>query len=202
MENMERQCAYFKRGGMEHTERVVEAVGTRLEEGNIDTVVVASTTGETALRFSEDLGGGTTIISVAEAPLMKDMGYNYPRVQPEMKKRLEEKGVIVVEHIPFVFHSYFVLSITDPGQRYAHTPEAIMRDTFYAFGQGFKVAVEVVLMAVVGGFRAPYKNVIGVGGSSRGADTAVVLNSTYPNDVFSSDGKKRLKIREIICKPW
>ena len=92
------------------------------------------------------------------------MGFNYPRLQSEMKKRLEEKGMVVIEHMPFVFHSYFVLSVTYPGERYALTPEAVMRDTFYTFGQGFKVAVEVVLMAVAGGFLTPCKDVIGVGG--------------------------------------
>jgi len=76
-----------------------------------------------------------------------------------------------------------------------------MRETFYTLGQGFKVAVEVVLTAVACGLLEPYQDVIGVGGTSRGADTALVLRATYPATVLSKDPRKRLEIREIIAMP-
>lgn len=44
-------------------------------------------------------------------------------------------------------------------------------------------------------------DVIAVGGTSRGADTAVVLRATYPSHVLSQDHAKRLRIREVLCKP-
>ena len=60
---------------------------------------------------------------------------------------------------------------------------------------------KVVLIAVASGFLEPFQDVVAVGGTSRGADTAVVLNATFPNHVFSQDMAKRLKIREVLCKP-
>ena len=37
--------------------------------------------------------------------------------------------------------------------------------------------------------------------TDRGADTAIVVRATFPNHAFSQDEGKRLKIREILCKP-
>ena len=103
----------------------------------------------------------------------------------------------VAEKVAYVFHN----SILDYSKWKAPTPEEIMRETLYGFGQGLKVAVEVVLIAVASGFLEPYTDVIGVGGTSKGADTAIVLNATFANHVFSKEEKKRLRIKELICKP-
>jgi hypothetical protein len=76
-----------------------------------------------------------------------------------------------------------------------------VRETLYAFGQGLKVAVEVTMLAVASGFVEPFQDVIAVGGTLRGADTAIVVRATFPNHALSQDDDKRLKIREILCKP-
>jgi hypothetical protein len=81
------------------------------------------------------------------------------------------------------------------------TPEEIIRETLYAFGQGLKVAVEAVLIAVSNGYLDPFQDVIAAGGTHRGVDTAIVVNATYPNYVFSRDPARRLWVREILCKP-
>jgi hypothetical protein len=57
------------------------------------------------------------------------------------------------------------------------------------------------LLAVAAGLIAPYQPVIAVGGTSRGADTAIVAFATYPNHFFSTDSNKRFRIQEILCKP-
>jgi len=43
--------------------------------------------------------------------------------------------------------------------------------------------------------------VIGVGGSGKGADTAIVLRATYPACLFDKDPAKKLEIKEIITMP-
>lgn len=51
-----------------------------------------------------------------------------------------------------------------------------------------------------------YEDVIGVGGSGKGADTAIVLRATYPAFLFDKDPAKRLEIKEVIAmsiaKKW
>ena len=199
MANVSRPCVYFEKPGRHNTDQVVQVVVQRLAAGDLDTVVVASTTGYTATRFADALQGrdGITLISVAETPLIREWGAEYPCLKPEARQDLERRGVIVADKIPYLLHS----SVLDYSQWKVPTPEEILRETLYAFGQGLKVAVEVVLIAVASGFLEPFQEVVAVGGTSRGADTAVVLNATFPNHVFSQDTAKRLKIREVLCKP-
>ena len=199
MADVTRPCVYFDKPGKRNTEKVVEAVLKRLAEGDLNTIVVASTTGYTALEFSQALQGqeGITLISVGETPLIREWGTEWPVLRPETRQELERRGVIVADRIPYLMHS----SVLDYSQWKAPSAEELLRETLYAFGQGLKVAVEVVLIAVACGFLEPFQDVIAVGGTSRGADTAIVVRATYPNHVFSQDAAKRLKIHEILCKP-
>jgi len=199
MTDVTRPCIYFEKPGKRNTEKVVEAVLKRLAEGDLNTIVVASTTGYTALEFSQALQGqeGITLISVGETPLIREWGTEWPVLKPETRQDLERRGVIVADRIPYLMHS----SVLDYSQWKAPSAEELLRETLYAFGQGLKVAVEVVLIAVACGFLEPFQDVIAVGGTSRGADTAIVVRATYPNHVFSQDAAKRLKIHEILCKP-
>jgi len=191
-----REIVYFEKPGKANTDQVIEVVAKRLEEGDLDTVIVASTTGYTALKLSDALGDEARIISVAETALLAEWGYEYPCLGSENKVELERRGVIVADKIPYLFHS----SVLDYSQWKVPTPEIILRETLYAFGDGLKVAVEVVFIAVASGFIEPFGDVIAVGGTSRGADTAIVMNATYPNHAFSKDAQKRMRIKEILCK--
>jgi hypothetical protein len=199
MAEISRPCIYFEQAGVHNTDRVIEAVMRRLAEGDITTVVVSSTTGYTAIKFAEALEGRdeVTAISVAESSLIREWGTEYPTLAPATKAELERRGVIVADKVSYVFHH----SPFDDSRWQAPTPEEIVRETLYAFGQGLKVAVEVVLIAVTSGYLAPFQDVIAVGGTHRGVDTAIVMNATYPNYIFSQDPAKRLHIREILCKP-
>jgi hypothetical protein len=193
-----RACLYFDSPGRENTDQVVQIVLDRLDAGDIDTVIVASTTGYTATKFADALEGReVTLVGVAETPLIREWGHEYPCLAPETRAELERRGVVVADRIPYLFHS----SVLDQSRWQAPSPEEIVRDTLYAFGQGLKVAVEVALIAVASGFVEPFQDVIAVGGTSRGADTAIVVRATFPNHVLSEDAAKRLKVHEILCKP-
>ena len=62
-------------------------------------------------------------------------------------------------------------------------------------GQGMKVVIEITVMAADAGLVRTDEDIIAVGGSGRGADTAVVLRPVNSNDFFD------LKVKEILCKP-
>ena len=70
-----------------------------------------------------------------------------------------------------------------------------MRDTFYRFSRGMKVAVECVLMAADAGLLDMEQEVISLGGSGDGADTAIVCQPAYPRTFHA------LEIREVLAKP-
>lgn len=199
MADISRPCIYFEHTGRQNTDKVVELVRERLDVGDLRTVIVASTTGYTAMKLADALVGRVDIriVSVGETPLIREWGAKYPVLDPDVKYQLEEKGVIVADQIPYLLHS----SVLDYSQWKAPSAEEIFRESLYAFGQGFKVAVEVTLIAVASGFIEPFQDVIAIGGTSRGADTAIVLRATFPNHVFSTEKHKRLIIREVVCKP-
>jgi hypothetical protein len=194
-----RPCVYLEKPGKQNTDRVIETVLQRLAQGDLQTVVVSSTTGYTALKFAEALQGHdrVTLISVAESALIREWGSEYPSLSAGTKEDLERRGVIVADRVSYVFHH----SPLDHSQWKAPTPEEIVRETLYAFGQGLKVAVEVVLIAVSSGYLAPFQDVIAAGGTHRGVDTAIVMNATYPNHILSQDPAERLQVHEILCKP-
>ena len=71
----------------------------------------------------------------------------------------------------------------------------IIANTLRIFGQGMKVVCEITLMAADSGLARTDEDVIAIAGSSRGADTAVVLAPVNSQDFFD------LKVKEILCKP-
>jgi hypothetical protein len=192
-----RQVYYFDEPGEGNTDLVVKAVSRRLEAGGVSEVIVASTSGETAVKFARALKGKARLLCVSEAPYRREWGEKWPCLKAKFKKELRELGVDIIDEVPYVFHD----SLLESARWSAIFPERLVKETLYCFGQGLKVAVEVALLAVSCGKVAPFRDVIAVGGSSKGADTAIVLRATYPACLFDKDAAKRLEIREIIAMP-
>jgi len=194
---VKRQVYYFDQPGEGNTQLVIEAVSQRLKAGGIKRVIVASTSGETAARFARSLKGKFELICVSEAPFRREWGEGWPCLKEEFRQELEELKVPIIDKAPYVFHN----SVLDSARWSDAFPERLVKETLYCFGQGMKVAVEVALMAVSCGYVIPFEDVIGVGGSGKGADTAIVLRATYPACLFDKDSAKRLEIREVIAMP-
>lgn len=197
MDKQIRENYYFDKPGPQNTNDVVKIVEKRVESTGIKYVVVASISGETALNFARVLVGKASVICVSGAPYRREWKLEWPCIKPEYRTKLEKLGVPIMDTAPYVFRS----SVLEGSRWTAVFPELLVREVLYCFSQGLKVAVEVVLMAVASGLLEPYQNVIGVGGTVRGADTAAVIKATYPAMVFSKDAKKKLEIREIIAMP-
>jgi len=78
--------------------------------------------------------------------------------------------------------------------------DAVQR-TLYAVEQGFKVAMEGILIAIDRDLIDLSKAVVGVGGSGSGADTALVARLTRTAEIFAGDQSKKLEVREILALP-
>lgn len=152
MVKLEKASIYFTEPGPENTDEVIKAVAKRVEEGDIKTVVVASTSGRTGLKFAEALKNKAKVIAVS-----------YEKMEPELKEKIAKLGGGAADETHLLFHKRGMDDI---------------RNAFYALGQGFKVAVEVILIASDKKLIEPYKDVIAVAGSGEGSDTAIVARST------------------------
>jgi len=175
MNAIERVTTYFTEPGPGDTDRVVKAVAARVREGDVETVVVASTSGRTGVRFAEALRGKAKLIAVS-----------HEKMDPDLKEKIAKLGGIAIDGTHLPLHTRGMGPV---------------RNTLYILGQGFKVAVEVILIAVDKGVLEPYNDVIGVAGTSEGADTAIVARATSTKEAFSDDSSKKLEVREAIAMP-
>jgi hypothetical protein len=72
----------------------------------------------------------------------------------------------------------------------------IIAQSLRLFGQGAKVAIEISIMALDAGLIPYGQEIIGIGGSSRGADTALILTPAHSDLMFST------AVHEIVCMPY
>lgn len=163
---MERTTTYFAEVGKQNTDQVLELAREVADRAGIRHLVLASTRGYTAER------------ALALCPELDvvAVGIDRSRFDRDLMRRLEEKGW------PVIFSRE---------ADYSYPRE--MQVAFRRFGQGTKVAVEVVVLAVMAGLVSEGERVIGIGGSSAGADTALMIRASY--------GFADTRISEIICKP-
>ncbi len=177
---------YFDGNGKKHTEETVTLALKAAEEKGIEHIVVASVTGYTASLLA---GKGKSIICVTHADGFKEPGVN--ELPPEERETLTAAGVKILTTTHVLSGVERGISTKSGGQY----PAEIMSDTLRILGHGTKVCVEISIMAVDAGL-VPYgKEIIAIGGTGRGADTAVVITPAHAKEVFSTH------IHEIICKP-
>jgi len=166
----------FDEPGSKNTDSVIRAVSEKIDETGIKTVIIASTTGKTAVEFGKALRNKARLIAVS-----------WKNVSAENTKELKNLGVTICN-----FENY--LPLHEGGKD-------LIRNTFYTFGQGMKVCAEVALIAVDKGLISARQDVIAVGGTGGGSDTAIVVKATSTADMLGPDTQKRLEIREIFAMP-
>jgi hypothetical protein len=182
-------CRLFSRSGKENTQAVLEAVARRAEELSIGKVLVATCSGETAHRARKILKPSIQLIAVSHVT-----GFAKPDLQemPEQVRReLETIGVPVLT----AQHAFGGLGRAVRNKLGAYQIDEIMAFTLRTFGQGTKVAIELVLMAADAGLVRTDEDIISIGGTAQGADTALVIKPVNSFHFFD------LKVREVICKP-
>ena len=178
---------FFDKPGKDNTEQTLKLAFDRGKELGLNEVVIASTIGNTAYKALEIFGGfRITVVTYHcgfKEPFKKVMN-------DDIKKDLKEKGVTIVSATHAL--SGVERSIT---KKYTGVyPVLLIADTLRLFGQGTKVAVEISIMAADAGALTG-NDIISIGGTARGADTALVIKPVNQSDLFD------LRIREIVCKP-
>ena len=185
---MEVKTTYFEKAGAENTEHLLRLVKERARVLGIQTVVVASTRGDTAVKAIHVLNG-LKIIAVSHVS-----GFSNPGSQEftqENKQLIESKSGIVLT----TGHAFSGLSRAMRNKHNMYLLGDIVADTLRIFGQGTKVACEIALMAADAGLLKAGEEIISIGGTTWGADTALVLLPTNTHTFFD------LTVNEIICKP-
>jgi len=185
---MELKTVYFENPGSENTEAVLQIARQRAEELGIKNIVVSSTRGDTAVRAMDVLKGLRVIVVTHVTGLKEPDVQQFPE---ESRKIVEGKGGIVLT----TTHALGGLSKAMRSRYNMFVLGELIADVLRIFGQGLKVACEIALMAADSGLVNTEDDIIAIGGSSKGVDTAVVLKAVNTHNFFD------LKVKEILCKP-
>ncbi len=179
-------CMYWDAVGPRFTEKTVELALLRAKEAKISSIVVASCRGKTAELLA---GKVENVVCVTHANGFAEPGAN--EMTPAVRQRLAAKGVQLLT-------TTHVLSGAERGisRKFGGAyPGEIMAHALRMLGQGLKVCVEIAVMALDAGLIPYGTNVIAIGGTASGADTAVVIRPAHAANIFDT------WIAEIICKP-
>jgi hypothetical protein len=182
------QTTYFQRRGRENTDRTLELARARAEELGLRTVLVATTSGETAARAAR-VFQGFEVIAVTHST-----GFREPDVQeltPENRVAIESLGGRILT----CQHALGGVNRAVRKKLNTYQLDEIIAFTLRILGQGIKVVAEMALMAADAGLVRSDTPVMAIAGSGRGADTAAVVLPTNAQTFFD------LKIPEIVCRP-
>jgi hypothetical protein len=182
------QTVYFEEAGKKNTERTLQIALKRVQELKIEQIVIASTSGYTALEAMEVFKDYNPII------VTHSTGFNNPNEQEmpeETRKELENLGATVLTSL----HSFGGIGRAVRKQLNTYELDDIVANTLRVLGEGMKVGCEIALMAADAGLINTEKDTVTISGTRKGADTALVLKPANTQSFFD------LKVKEILCKP-
>ncbi len=186
----ESKIFYFESKGQINTDKTLDIALECCKERKIQNIVVASSTGKTALKLDEKAPAEIDIIVVTYSA--------GSRFSEEVKQFLENRDDIMAKGITIV-RGMHALSATEKAFQNKYKtgmmPLNIVADSLRMFCHGIKVCVEIAIMAAEAGHITPNQDVVAIAGSHRGADTAVVLTPAYAANMFET------KIRALLCMP-
>lgn len=180
---------YFDRPGSRNTIATLrislDCAGTR----NIKHLVCASTTGKTALTLARLNRTGLNIVCVTHHTGFAEPGKS--ELSPATEKKLSALGIKVLRTTHLFAGIDRALRLKFGGV----APAEIVASTYRTLGEGFKVGVEIAVMALDAGLIPYGEDVISIAGTGSGADTALIIRPAHSNHFFQT------RVKEIICKP-
>ena len=189
MSKVDTRVEYFETPGRQNTSRTLKLANKRAKQLGIRSVVVASTTGFTGVEASKIFKDHNLVV------VTHLTGFKEPNVQelsPENQRIIISNGGQILT----ASHAFGTLGRAVRNKFVVIQIDEIIANTLKLWGEGVKVACEVVCMAADAGLIRIDQATISIGGTGRGADTAIVMKPSNTHKFFET------KIHEIICKPY
>ncbi len=181
---MKRETTYFESVKQDHTLETFELVKQRISETGVNKIILASTTGRTALKTMEyfsDMG-----VSIIVIPHKYGFSSETNLFPADIVKTLRENGHEV----------HFGTMLFHTEKLYGSAVPSIIADFLRCFSEGVKVCYEITLMAADGGLVNSGESVIAIAGTGANADTALLMQASTTRNI------RKLRVNEIICKPY
>ena len=179
---------YWNGQGGDNTRATVAAALKRAGELGVQHLVVASCSGKSASLFLEQ-NHQLEIVCVTH-----QVGFYKPgedEMSAEIRNRLTAGGIRILTTTHFMAGLDRACRIKFGGVY----PAEIVASALRILGQGLKVCVEISVMALDAGLIPYGVDIISLGGTGEGLDTAAVIRPAHSQNFFDT------KVREIICKP-
>ena len=183
-----KKVAYFKEAGEQNTDALLRIVEEYVNKENITNIIVASSTGETGAKAAKTFKGKNTVI----------VTHCHGFQQPDKSELQENYKQDILANGAKIFTGTHALSSAERAIRNTFgtlEPLELISNTLRLMGQGTKVCVEITLMAMDAGLIPADQDVVAVGGTGNGADTALRIKPANAVRFFG------LRIKEIIAKP-
>src|SRR4030043_222332 len=179
----EKKTTYFSEPGEQNTDALLKVVKEYASKEKITDVIVASTTGETGAKAAK-LFKGFNLVVVTHA-----FGFQ----EPGKTELTEEYRQEILASGAKIFTGTHALSSAERAIRKDFgtiQPLELIANTLRLMGEGTKVCVEITLMAADAGLIPVDRDVVAIGGTGKGADTAATNHPTPPAQT-ARPGKKR-----------
>jgi hypothetical protein len=180
---------HFDEASQEVTDQVISHVKDFLKDNKeIKHIIVATTEGATGLAFAQAFEDIEVVVVTHQT------GFAKPN-ENELDEKLREE--ITREGAKVLTTTHALAGVPRGIRRELGTWQAteIIAVALRTFGQGTKVCAEIALMAADAGLVPVDTDVICVGGTHRGADTAWVVQPA------NTQAFPKLRMRACICKP-
>jgi uncharacterized protein len=171
------------------TKTTLRAALTRAAELHIKHLVVASTSGSTAVELAKLLPNDIEAVCVTHHAGFHEFGKN--ELPDAVENKLAEHGIPVLRttHLFAGVERAIRLKVGGLG------PAETIAFTYRTLGEGTKVAVEIAVMALDAGLIPYGKDIIAIAGTGTGADTAIIIRPAHSRQFFET------RVKEVICKP-
>ncbi len=180
----------FDSPGNQNTSHCIEMVVKHVKAHGRKHVVVASTSGKTAMAFHKGLAGtGANLVVVTHSIGFKEPGHD--EFDPEIRNQLRRSRVPV--HTGTILTHSLEKSLMDSFR--GIYPGYLIANTLRRFGEGTKVALEIVMESCDAGLVPENQEVLGVGGTYRGSDTVLLIRSKPSKRFLEMD------VLEILARP-
>ena len=188
IESTEKKSHYFEKPGKQNTDALLKIAKEYINGEKIENVVVASSTGETGAKAAKILKGINTVI------VTHHHGFQQPG-ETELKEEFKSE---ILSNGAKIFTGTHALSSAERAIKKTFGTAEPLELIAYALrlmGEGTKVCIEITLMAADAGLIPIDQDVVAIGGTGNGADTALRIKPANAARFFD------LRIREVIAKP-
>ena len=187
------RTTYFEHKGKKNTKQTLELAYQEAIKSGITTIVVASTKGFSALEAIKTFQDKTfkLVIVTHHSGFREEVENEF---SSDLMETIKEKRPNTI----FITGTHAFAGL-ESGIQLSHDTilpvEMIAIVIRRCFGDGTKVAMELAIMASDAGLANPNSDIICIGGTEQGLDTAWIIKPSNSNRLFD------LKMKIPICKP-